>query len=703
MSLLPRDTRLQISIAALFVLLVLPAFAAIIAFSYTANHRTLREMSQGFMDRARDEAVTSVAALLDPVVSTLRVIAAVEANQPGYFRHDSSGDVLYRALLTAAHIDAVYTSFEDGYHRVVTRIDADRRRSDPRIPGTANWHMSWIDPYDPTASAARMRHRTFYETWPVSITKYDVIWTFDIRTMPQYREAQVRRTVAVSDPQINPDTGAPVISVGYPIERDGLVVGVVSANITLGLLSAFLDAHRASPNALTVIAHKLGTVVAHPDAEKSVRQVNGRAQLATLHELADVQIGAAVAERARTGQDRFTFTAGPDGTEYVALFSPLPEGAAWQWEVLVVAPTDDFVGSLKRTNRLLISVMLGVALLECLLIYHMARWISQPIELVSQEIEEIRDLSFGEVRPAGSPIREIGQLQRATVLLHNALRSFSVFVPVDIVRGLIESGRPLAPGVEQRFMTMLFTDIENFTSISEQLTPQELSDQTSHYFGIVTSAVAGERGTIDKFIGDSVMAFWGAPQPVEDHVWRACVAAVRASRRMRKLNADWAAEGRKLMRVRIGVHCADVVVGNVGSAERLSYTVMGDGVNTASRIEGLNKEFGTSVCISDSVHAEVAGGVVARPIRRFAVRGRSAQIMVYELLGIAGSTDPELRPSERDLVLCRMTEAAMTALTADRFADAVRLYGELLEEFPDDPVGRQMRDFAAATAAKAQG
>jgi adenylate cyclase len=250
-------------------------------------------------------------------------------------------------------------------------------------------------------------------------------------------------------------------------------------------------------------------------------------------------------------------------------------------------------------------------------------------------------------------------------------------------------------------MTMLLTDIENFTSISEQLTPQELSTQTSSYFGLVTSAIAGEHGTIDKFIGDSVMAFWGAPQPVDDHVYLACVAALRANGRMRRLNADWSAEGGTPMRVRIGVHCADVVVGNVGSAERLSYTVMGDGVNIASRIEGLNKEFGTSVCIGDSVHAEVGGRLVARPIRRVAVRGRSARIMVYELMGIAGSADPELQASERDLFLCRMTEAGMDSLLAGHFAEAVRLYGELVEEFPDDPVGRQMRDLAVASAAKA--
>ena len=122
-------------------------------------------------------------------------------------------------LLTAGYIDAVYTSFEDGYHRVVTRIDADRRRSDPRIPATANWHMSWIDAYrSSTLCAARSATGRFFETWPIPIKQYDVDWNFDVRTMPQYREAQRTHAVAITNPQINPDTGAPVIAIGYPIE-----------------------------------------------------------------------------------------------------------------------------------------------------------------------------------------------------------------------------------------------------------------------------------------------------------------------------------------------------------------------------------------------------------------------------------------------------------------------------------------------------
>ena len=641
---MPRGTRLQVSISTIFALLILPALAAVIAFSYHENDRNLRELSQTLLDRARDHAVTSVSALLDPVASTLEVVAAVEASQPGFFREDGSSDVLYHALVTADYIDAVYTSFNDGYHRVVTRIDDDRRRSDPRIPATANWHMSWIDPYLPSVSSPRQRHRTFYETWPIPIAKYNVDWKFDLRTLPHYQEAEKTRRVALSNPQINPDTGGPVISVGYPIEVGGLVTGVASANITLGVLSKFLDTHRASPNSITLIAHKLGTVVAHPVVGKGIRKVDGKPQVAKVEELEEPQIVTAVRERARRGEDRFTFEAGPEHTEYVALFSSIPTSVGWQWEVLVVAPTDDFVGGLKRTNRLLTWAAVLLVLVESALIYFMARKISSPIEAVSQTIERTRSLSFGENLPSGSRIREIAQLQRATKLLDNALRSFALFAPVGIVRDLIDSGRPLTPGVEQRFMTILFSDVEGFTSIAENLTPQELSQQTSRYFENVTSAVVQERGTVDKFIGDSVMAFWGAPTAVEDQVLRACTAALRARHRMKVLNAQWAGEGRRQMRVRFGLHYDEVVVGNVGSPDRLSYTVMGDGVNVASRIEGLNKQFGTSICISETVHCHVADRVVARSLGHISVRGRETKIEVYELVGIASANDPELLP-----------------------------------------------------------
>jgi class 3 adenylate cyclase len=461
-------------------------------------------------------------------------------------------------------------------------------------------------------------------------------------TLPQYQLVRRSLALAVTDPFINPDTGHPVIALGYPIMVQENFVGVASAHITFRGLSELLARHKASPNSITVIADEHGELLAHPVPTKSVQVADGRLQVTSWADVDDPQIVEAVHRRAAGSPDRFNFTLGHEGTEYVALFSKFPTGSGKTWQVLVVTPTADFVGELERTNRLLIWLMLAVVVAESTLIYVMAGRVSNPIELVSQAMRRIRSLSFGEQMPPRSRIREIAELQHAARLLANALRSFAMFAPIGIVRDLIESGRPIAPGVEQRFMTILFADVESFTTIAEQLSSQELSEQTSHYFETVTSAVAEEGGTIDKFIGDCVMALWGAPTVMEDHVFRACVAALRASRRMERLNASWAAEGRKEMRVRIGIHCDTVVVGNVGSRARLSYTVMGDGVNVASRIEGLNKQFGTSICISQNVYDRVSDRIVGRALGRVSVKGRKTEITVYELLGIAGSNDPEL-------------------------------------------------------------
>jgi class 3 adenylate cyclase len=580
--------------------------------------------------------------LLEPVAATLRLIAAAEQNSLGFYRSEQSSELLYQALVSAPQIDAVYASFDDGYHRVVTRMDADRRRTDSRIPPRANWHMSYIDAFGP--GVKRERHRFFYESWPARIGEFSMdASAYDVRLLvPQYALARQNGGLAVTDPFINPDTGSPVIALGYPIRGDDKFVGVASAHITLDGLTDFLGAHRASANSLTIVADEYGFVLGHPTPGVTSHRVGGQLRLTSLAQLHDPRIDETV--RLHTGElgNRFRFDLPSDGKEYIALFREFAPGPHKKWQVLVVTPTDDFVGELKRTNRLLIWAALVLILLESILIYFMARKISAPIEAVSAAIQRIRSLSFGADFPVDSPVREIFELQHATRLLENALGSFSRFAPVGIVRNLIESGRPLAPGIEQRFMTIFFSDIEGFTSIAERLSPHELSGQASRYFETLTSVIAQENGIVDKFIGDSVMAFWGAPAEVEDHVFRACRAAMRAQHGMKLLNAEWASEGRPKMRVRIGLHCDTVVVGNVGSSERLSYTVMGDGVNVASRLEGLNKQFGSSICISEDVYRQVEGRVATRPLGRIAVKGRKNEIMVYELLGTIGTGELQL-------------------------------------------------------------
>lgn len=683
--------RLQLSISMLFMILILPVLVLIMTYSYYANSRSLISLGNTQIERAKDDSIYVATNLLEPVAGTLRIIAEVAASNPGYFRTEQSRDLLFQALTSADQIDAIYTSFEDGYHRVVTRMDANRRRSDRRIPEAVNWHSSYIDAF--SGAPIRQRHRTFFDVWPNPILQYDDATDVDIRKLPHYTAAKRTRSFVIADPSVNPDTRFPVISVGYPIiASNDEFIGFVGANITFDILARYLATHKTSPNSITFIMDHSGQIIAHPDPASGVRTVQLKLVLANVADLADQATALAGQAHLASDADRLSFSVPATGEDYIAVFSRFPPSFQKPWEVAIVLPVDDFVGGLKQTNRNLAILIVALIFVEVLLIAIAAKRIAKPIERVSQEMQELQSLQFSPADAPRSMIAEIFHLQQAANLMSNSLRSFAAFVPIGIVRQLVNTGRPLTISGESRFLTIFFSDLEDFSTVSERLSPEELVRQASSYFEVVVGALTQESATIDKFIGDSVMAFWGAPVEVSDQVYRACVGALRAAHRVGRLNLEWARDGRPQMRVRIGLHCADVVVGNVGSSERLSYTVMGDGVNVASRLEGINKIFQTTICISDSVYNAVANRIIARPIQFASVKGRESKVMVYELIGIRDTTDPELSADSNAIRLSAMTTRAMAALTAGHRAEARAKYQDILAEAPTDPVARIMFD-----------
>ena len=439
-------------------------------------------------------------------------------------------------------------------------------------------------------------------------------------------------------------------------------------------------------------------IIAYPDLKKNIRNENGRLEIATLADIADDNVREAYRLQSETNRDDFFFRSPQNGEEISASFARYPGSFGQPWEVVILTPTSDFVGDLERTNRQMIFLIGALTAIELLLIYFFSKRLSHPIEAISQDLRSVEDLSFTHAAPATSKIKEIRELQTAVGLFETSLRSFSYFVPLDVVRQLIKTGTPLTLGVEQRAMTVLFTDLQDFSSLAEQMEPNDLLSQLSVYFEAVSQAIAEEHGTVDKFIGDGIMAFWGAPAHRADHALRGCRGALRAARRMQRLNDEWSAEGRPRLHLRIGLHSADVLVGNVGSSERLSYTVMGDGVNVAARLEGINKTFGTTICISDSVLEAAGGNIAARPIRTVQVKGREHAFMIYELLGIRDSDDPQLAVPDGFERLREMTLAASSCFEKGRFDEASQRYEEILKEFPDDTVAKSLLAACSATA-----
>jgi adenylate cyclase len=290
--------------------------------------------------------------------------------------------------------------------------------------------------------------------------------------------------------------------------------------------------------------------------------------------------------------------------------------------------------------------------------------ISRPLHDIANDLMQVAQFHLPSTPSPQSFIREVAVVADSADRMKSSLRSFGRYVPTDLVRSLLAHGEEARLGGETRCLTIQFSDIENFTHLSEYLSPAEVVENLAEYLECMSDTIREYQGTVDKFIGDGIMALWNAPNDVPDHATQACHASLRAQGRLEVLRQRWAADGRPLFRARIGLHTGDVIVGNFGTAERFAYTAMGDSVNLASRLESLNKAYGTYIMASAAVRDVAGPGFEWRHLDRVAVVGRGEGTEVYELLGERGDIAPE-RLHERELY-----EEALVAYFARRFQQA---------------------------------
>jgi adenylate cyclase len=188
-------------------------------------------------------------------------------------------------------------------------------------------------------------------------------------------------------------------------------------------------------------------------------------------------------------------------------------------------------------------------------------------------------------------------------------------------------------GGQRREMTVLFSDIRGFTTASEQGTPEAIVEQLNEYFGEMVAVLFRHRGTLDKFVGDMVMGLFGAPLPDPSHADHAVAAALEMTAELTRLNERWKAAGRPVLDIGIGINSGEMIAGNIGAESAMSYTVIGDAVNLGSRLESLNKEYGTRLLISEDTRSRLTIPVTTRPIGNVTVKGKSKAVMVHEVTG----------------------------------------------------------------------
>jgi adenylate cyclase len=259
--------------------------------------------------------------------------------------------------------------------------------------------------------------------------------------------------------------------------------------------------------------------------------------------------------------------------------------------------------------------------------------------------------------------------------------TFSQYMAPSLITLMEENPKALELGGQEKELTALFADIRGFTTLSENLTPSQLVDLLNEYLTVMTETIFKNWGTLDKYIGDAIMAFWGYPYPQADHAMRACRTGLHMLQALHRLQAGWQTRGLPRIDIGIGVNTGPMLVGNMGSKIRKSITVMGDSVNLASRLEGINRQFGTNLIISEGTYLQVKDQVVARELDLIRVKGKMHPVKVYELLALAADS-----PRYSDLM--GRFEKGLEAYRSGQWRASIEIFQELVRDHPQDGPSR---------------
>jgi adenylate cyclase len=432
--------------------------------------------------------------------------------------------------------------------------------------------------------------------------------------------------------------------------------GVLAVIFELTRVSSFLSQLTVGKSAGAFILDRSGGAIASPDPD-----ANEVTPLKTNHPLFPVAVDAIQQSKDYNPDDGQPYrrSVTRNGEVYQAVITPISFPG---WSLVTVVPEKEFLGPVQMTIRnLLIGLAILIVAAGLLSAWLAQRLIAAPLIKVMGEIKHIERFDLDKVQRHPSQLREIENLSGAIADMAQGLAAFRKYIPADLVKLLISEGTEAKLGGDIRFMTVMFIDLAGFTGMSERM-GSKIIPMLSRYFDSVSARIQANGGTIDKFIGDAVMAFWGAPKVNAEHAVDCCRAALACQRAVR--DAALVDDAGHPIKIRIGINSGDMLVGNIGSEVRLNYTVIGDAVNIASRLESTNKQYGSDIIIGPETRRLAGDAILVRELDRLAVYGRAGGLQIYELLGMA---DEAAVPSG----WVEHYESGLAAYRAQDFAGAI--------------------------------
>ncbi len=478
---------------------------------------------------------------------------------------------------------------------------------------------------------------------------------YDPRTRGWYKKAVENKKTVWTNVYIFATDNMPGFSCASPVyDGNGNLLGVACIDIGIRDLSLYLGKISTTENSKLFIYDQDNQIIAKPMKQEDPIQTllnvypaadgSNTYTMKKVDDKADPIIAEAFENsRGKVNKDIYSFKL--DGKNYFCKVDSMALDEELSMNVGMVIPDNDIMGIVYKNNRMVLLISLVVIIIAIIISVLVSSLISNPMKTLSTEMNNIKELAIDDGKLiTDSGIKEIDNMVDSFQGMKQGLLSFKKYVPADLVTQLVRNSQNAEIGGKKQTLTLLFSDIENFTGISEKTKPEDLVNRLYDYFSLFAHTISGNRGTIDKYIGDSIMAFWGAPieMDVKLHATLACRAALTCQMQGFNLSNAWIREGKPKFRTRFGIHTGEVVVGNMGSDERINYTVLGDNVNLASRLEGINKYYGTEIIISAVTHDLVKEDFEFRMLDKITVKGKTQPLYIYELLAEKGKLDQNI-------------------------------------------------------------
>ncbi len=653
----PRSSRLTlfVTVLSLFLAVALLVATAVTVTNYIETQKTAEKVA----DDTFRQTITRINEQRLAFFSPAFLLTTFLRNAPSLQTEDGSKDavrqLIVASLSASPQISAAYAGYANGnFFHVLSITDSEKAVVEQLGgPPLTRFAVQEIK----TANGARVQTWTFLDNEGRQIGALSQPSpAYDPRDRGWYRDAMENpKTIVRTLPYPFSATAQVGMTLAQALEHGG----VVGVDITLDRLMMYIrsirpnDAHRfvAFDDKNRLLAHfEPARMFKRTESSETGSGDSQTTELATTADLGDPVVQKAYQLFARGGPYRLA-TLDIDGTDYLATVDRQVGRDGGAFFQLYAAPLSDFQGTLAGAAGRSLPVALLVFLLTLPAIVYLARSISKPLIRLSREADLIRSFKLDDPIKMRSGVREVSTLIRSMSGMKNTIREVSKFVPKALVQDILENETQVVVGGETRRISVLFTDVKDFTPIAEGLSPDVLMANMSEYFEELASLIIRANGTVDKFIGDAIFAFWNAPLEVKRHEHAACLSALECRAASRRLNARWIDKGLPPWHTRFGVHVGEAVLGNVGSSDRIDYTAIGDNVNIAARLEGLNKYYGSSILVSGQIAAVCSDEFLFRHVDRSQPKGVGRPLDIFELLGtLNGPEEFRITPDMAKLV-----------------------------------------------------